>query len=131
MRYLTIEQRETLYKALETRAAELREEIDAALRLAGRPGTGLRLVNHYEEVDDEELADLQTSLDVASVERDIGELLRVREALERLHGPDYGECVECGEDIPFRRLLAEPAALRCVQCEGVAERRAGETASRL
>ena len=37
-------------------------------------------------------------------------------ALERLHQPDYGVCIECGTDIGFVRLEADPAALHCRDC---------------
>lgn len=37
-------------------------------------------------------------------------------ALERLHAPDYGVCIECGKDIGFDRLEADPQALHCKAC---------------
>lgn len=37
--------------------------------------------------------------------------------LERLHGPAYGVCEDCGGDIPYVRLLAAPGALLCNHCE--------------
>jgi len=37
-------------------------------------------------------------------------------ALERLHQPDYGVCIECGNDIAFVRLQADPDALHCADC---------------
>jgi RNA polymerase-binding transcription factor DksA len=37
-------------------------------------------------------------------------------ALERLHQPDYGVCIECGKDIDFVRLEADPDALHCGDC---------------
>ena len=41
---------------------------------------------------------------------------QLKEALERLHAPDYGVCIECGKDIAFVRLEADPAALHCQDC---------------
>lgn len=43
-----------------------------------------------------------------------GEALRI--ALERLHQPDYGTCIECGRDIAYSRLAEDPAALHCGDC---------------
>ena len=40
----------------------------------------------------------------------------LRLALERLHQPDYGVCIECGKDIAFVRLQADPDALHCADC---------------
>ncbi len=37
-------------------------------------------------------------------------------ALERLHQPDYGVCIECGKDIGFERLEADPSAFHCRAC---------------
>ncbi len=37
-------------------------------------------------------------------------------ALERLHQPGYGGCIECGKDIGFVRLEADPSALHCQAC---------------
>ena len=34
----------------------------------------------------------------------------------------YGRCVDCGVDIDPRRLLAQPAAARCIRCQAEAER---------
>ncbi len=32
--------------------------------------------------------------------------------------PDFGLCVECGEKIPFGRLMLVPESRMCVQCAG-------------
>jgi len=37
-------------------------------------------------------------------------------ALQRLHQPDYGVCIECGKDIAFVRLEADAGALHCGAC---------------
>ena len=46
----------------------------------------------------------------------LGETPRLASALERLREPDFGVCVDCGQDIPFVRLQANPAAIRCRAC---------------
>ena len=35
---------------------------------------------------------------------------------------DYGECADCGNPIPYARLVAYPAAKRCVACQERTER---------
>ena len=120
-RYLTIEQRESLQRRLSDRAAVLRGEISAALRRSGSP-EAIGLANHLDEIDDEAVADLESNLEVAEIERDLGELRRTQSALQRLHTPDYGICADCGVDIPYTRLSAEPSATRCVACQTRAER---------
>ena len=118
MRYLTIEQRESLQRQLSDRAAALRDEIAAALKRSGSP-EAIGLANHLDEIDDEAVADLETSIEV---ERDVRELREVDAALGRLHAPDYGVCTDCGADIPYSRLSAAPSATRCIACQARAER---------
>jgi len=38
-------------------------------------------------------------------------------ALSRIDGDDYGQCVDCGHEIPDGRLDARPDAARCVGCQ--------------
>ena len=40
----------------------------------------------------------------------------LKEALQRLHKPDYGACIECGKDIGYVRLETDTAALHCQSC---------------
>ena len=99
-RYLTIQQRETLQRLLDERAAALREEIG-----------------------EDRMADLNAEPEVAALERDVIEWREVEAALARVHEPDFGLCVECDADIPFARLEANPSAKRCVACQARAEHR--------
>ena len=41
---------------------------------------------------------------------------RLETALQRLHLPDYGVCIECSKDIEFVRLEADPLAMHCRHC---------------
>ena len=56
----------------------------------------------------------------ASLARARQQLARVDAALGRCERGEFGECQDCGEDIPHRRLEVDPAAALCVGC---AERR--------
>jgi len=38
-------------------------------------------------------------------------------ALQYLSDEEYGHCLDCGADIPFAQLRAEPTALRCARCQ--------------
>src|SRR5438045_2941767 len=66
--------------------------------------------------------DVTHDLDHAEIGDDIGELLAIARAMQALREGEYGHCADCGADIPFERLLAEPSALRCVRCQTLAER---------
>lgn len=37
-------------------------------------------------------------------------------ALERLHAPDYGNCVACGVEMLYVELIAAPPATLCPAC---------------
>lgn len=50
-------------------------------------------------------------------ERSHSILARIGSALERVNSGEYGECLECGEDIPEGRLDLVPYTERCVACQ--------------
>ncbi len=45
-----------------------------------------------------------------------GRLQRIEGALQRLDDGDYGDCADCGEDIPAKRLAIDPTIALCVTC---------------
>ena len=45
----------------------------------------------------------------------------VIEAQDRLCDGVYGRCSDCGEQIEIKRLVANPAAARCVYCQTLAD----------
>jgi DnaK suppressor protein len=57
--------------------------------------------------------DLEFALD----ERETAELRLVDAALARIDAGTYGQCVDCGVDIPVARLQAAPHASRCIACQ--------------
>jgi RNA polymerase-binding transcription factor len=60
-----------------------------------------------------ELADLNMEM----MNRHIREIREIETAKARIDDGSYGTCTECGRDIGFERLLAQPTALRCVDCQ--------------
>lgn len=92
--------------------AEIRSEVERAREeqfgaVAGAtPDTG-----------DEALADLIADIDQAEVTRDLGELRAIQAAERRIADGYYGTCADCGDEIPFERLEAQPAASRCLACQ--------------
>src|SRR6202162_6403151 len=53
---------------------------------------------------------------------------QVERALERLREGAYGICEGCSRRIPSERLRYQPAATRCVECQGQWDRLNGRTA---
>ena len=41
----------------------------------------------------------------------------VDDAIERAANGSYGVCTECGDAIPYARLVANPVAIRCAACQ--------------
>ena len=123
--HLTTVQSQMLEQLLRSTAARLRREIAAALLDSSGAEGGMHLPNHMNEIDDAAVANLENALDIAEVERDLRELKETLAALERLKISEYGNCSACGDAIPFARLQAQPAAIRCIGCQTAAERTAG------
>ena len=48
--------------------------------------------------------------------RNSSKLIRINGALQRIEDKSYGLCEECEEQIPEKRLLANPYFLTCVVC---------------
>ena len=66
---------------------------------------------------DESVADLLADVGQAELNRDLAELRDLEVARMRLAGGSYGICTDCGVDIGYERLRANPAAVRCVACQ--------------
>lgn len=65
-------------------------------------------------------ADTQQDI-VALIQMKAETLDQINQALSRLDEGAYGYCLECGEEIPERRLRALPFAIRCKDCEEALE----------
>ena len=50
-------------------------------------------------------------------------ILQIDEALRRIREGLYGLCEDCGDEIPEKRLIVYPFAIRCVDCQQENERR--------
>lgn len=118
---LTKERIGLLQLQIDDRMRVLRQEIAQTLRHADHP-QGLQFANHFEETDDDAVADLALATEIAEVERDVHELNALIATKRRLQRGDYGMCTDCGEPIPYKRLSAQLAATRCIRCQEDVER---------
>ena len=71
------------------------------------------------------LAEAEFERDVAGAGQVRAALMAVVAAERRLAKGDYGLCEDCGEEIGYARLEAQPAASRCVRCQETSEKRGG------
>lgn len=53
----------------------------------------------------------------AEEQRDLEEVRQIDKALLRMESGSYGTCEQCGRAIPLQRLLVQPAAQRCLECQ--------------
>ena len=52
--------------------------------------------------------------------RDI-EMQKIAAALGRIDANEFGDCLDCGEPIAYRRLELDPAATLCIECASARE----------
>ena len=123
---LTQQQTQKLHTVIEQRResllAELREDVERTRKdrhddLAGAAG----------DAGDESVATLIADLDHADLSRDLNELRDLEAARTRLADGSYGTCADCGGEIGFERLKANPAAARCIACQTRHEKTYGGT----
>ena len=64
----------------------------------------------------------RAAIDDVALSHAATELTQVSAALRRIDEGGYGQCLECGEAIDERRLLALPATPFCTACQADHER---------
>jgi RNA polymerase-binding protein DksA len=118
---LSPEQTQELHATVERRRSALRAEIGQDLDRI-RSDRLEDLAGASPDAADESVASLISDLDQADTSRDLTELRGLDAAHERIADGSYGTCIECGGDIGFERLRANPAAERCIRCQTQYER---------
>lgn len=105
MRHRILERRRQL-------AAELRGDAERA-----RGETYGELAGATHDSAEDSVAALLADLGQAEMTRDLAELRDLEAARLRLAAGTYGTCADCGGEIGYERLRANPAALRCIACQ--------------
>jgi len=100
---------------------QLQNEIRDELRNSN-DGNTLNLADSVHDAGEESVADLLRDLNNALINQHLIELNQINTAYQRLNTGHYGECTDCGDDIQWERLEAQPAALRCVGCQSRREK---------
>jgi RNA polymerase-binding transcription factor DksA len=112
-------QRSTLVDMLQQRQTSLKQQSGTKLE-------NLTQAQHAYEAQQQDPHDASQRLGEEEVEAavadiDSREFNAVSQALQRIHGADYGQCVDCHAAIAFERLELEPQALRCAVCQSLYE----------
>ena len=69
------------------------------------------------DINDDATRTIQRRILLEFGDRQHDALTKVDDALERIDGGEYGACVDCGDDIPLKRLELIPYASYCVRCK--------------
>lgn len=114
-------QRSELKKKLQSRFQELQEKVRQELRESDNANY-IEIAGRVHDPEEESLADLLVDLDLAIIDLHIEEIRGIEEALMRFPKGTYGICIDCGVDINYNRLQANPTAKRCLDCQAKHER---------
>ena len=114
----------TFKQQLLTQRAAVVEQL-SALR-GGQVGRAEASAEHFSETQDSR-AQVNTAreLEFALDEHESAELAAINAALSRIEAGSYGQCTDCGVQIPDARLHAAPEAPRCIACQTEFERNHG------
>ena len=109
-------------QGIETALRQRRAAVLEELRHETRDEDGLLGLPSHRGESDRGVDFEMEAVELAQSLRDAGEIQAIDAALERLRDGSYGTCAGCGEAIGAQRLLAQPTALRCADCQQRFER---------
>ena len=121
---LTPQQVQELRTIVESRRAALVHEVGHDLDRVREDGLD-NVVGAVPDPGDESVQSLIRDLDQAEASRDLSELRTLEAARSRMDDGTYGICSNCGRDVGFERLRANPGAERCIQCQTLFEKTHG------
>lgn len=121
MSHLSQQDRTAILSALEARRAALLNTLRTALEESGHTQYAEVLGRSSGDSGDEALAVTLGDLSAARLDHEVRALQSLEAARKRLDAADFGLCQDCGAAIPVARLVANPAATRCVKCQEVFE----------
>ncbi len=92
-----------------------------------------KVINHVKKLSEaQELMDTNLNAgdtaDLANIEvnqnslskigsRELKLIKKIDDSLRKMDEGSYGICEECGEPIPYKRLLVRPVATLCIECQ--------------
>ena len=113
MANFTEEQLTQLKAALHRRYLNLQEEIHNEMEHSAKV-RDFNLTDYLNNIPDD--------IDTALVDRQINEMRELEMSMKYLSELEFGDCIDCGNEIGFERLLAYPSAQRCIDCQNQYEK---------
>lgn len=108
-----------LKEALIKEKEELEKNLNKIARPVGKKEEG-DYETSFEELGtdkDDNATEVDQYTQNLSVENTLEKKLQeILDALSRMENGTYGQCENCGEDIPVERLRANPSARTCIKC---------------
>lgn len=114
--------REQRVEALRKRLIGMREDLLTEIRRKNAEAAGLK-DEGVPDIADQGLTDNLSELLHLVSDSKREEIMKIDEALERIKGKTFGQCLECGEPIDMDRLELRPHTRFCVSCKEEMERR--------
>ena len=111
-----------LAATIDQRYASLLEEVRGALEHSENQQYVELIDRVPADIGDQSVGDALADLSLALIDRHVQELRALDKVRARLADGTIGTCSDCGLDIGFERLLAYPAARRCVACQAQHEK---------
>jgi len=113
MNAFTTSQLAGIAAAIDARDRELRDELEQS----GNEKY-LDLAGSAHDTGDDAVATELIDMGHALIQRHLAELREIEVARGRLAAGTIDECEDCGEPIGYKRLMANPVAVRCIGCQG-------------
>lgn len=106
---------------LERIKRELLQRLDTLQKNVQARVSGVNTVGEPErggtDRGDESNRELERDLELTNADRETYEIQLVQGAIQRVEQNEFGICLDCGEEINNSRLLANPIAKRCLDCQ--------------
>ncbi|HEX8978921.1 MAG TPA: TraR/DksA family transcriptional regulator [Parasulfuritortus sp.] len=103
--------------ALQQQRQALIEQVQSGLSESEQLQFAAVLGQSAGDSSDEALATSLADVAAARLNLDVRQWRELDAAAERMAKPDFGVCQDCGAAIPIARMVANPAAVRCIACQ--------------
>jgi DnaK suppressor protein len=110
---MTTQQRNKIQTAIEEALLETHTDIKTLKDLTKpiSPENAIGRVSRMDAINNK-------SVNEAALRSSINKLALLQSAIVRVHEENFGICMRCGQEIPFKRILLIPQSNRCVHCAG-------------
>ncbi len=113
MTNFTLDQLMQLKAAMQRRHTQLQEEIRSEL-LNSENGFDINLADDINNIPD--------NIDTALIDQQINEMRELEVSLKQFMELEFGDCIHCGKEIGFDRLMAYPSTQHCIACQNQYEK---------